>query len=44
MRPHWRRSMPFANLLLKGSAMFRLLRLKPPHGWNAVGWELGIVN
>lgn len=23
--------------------MFRLLRLKPPHGWNAVGWELGIV-
>ena len=23
--------------------MFRLLRLKPPHGWNAVAWELGIV-
>ena len=23
--------------------MFRLLRLKPPHGWSAVGWELGIV-
>ena len=23
--------------------MFRLLRLKPPHGWNAVVWELGIV-
>lgn len=23
--------------------MFRVLRLKPPHGWNAVGWELGIV-
>jgi hypothetical protein len=23
--------------------MFRLLKLKPPHGWNAVGWELGIV-
>ena len=23
--------------------MFRLLRLKPPHGWNAVGWELAIV-
>ena len=23
--------------------MFRLLRLKPPHGWNAVGWELTIV-
>ena len=23
--------------------MFRLLRLKPPHGWNAVGWELLIV-
>ena len=26
-----------------GSSMFRLLKLKPPHGWNAVGWELGIV-
>ena len=23
--------------------MFRLFKLKPPHGWNAVGWELGIV-
>lgn len=23
--------------------MFRLLRLKPPNGWNAVGWELVIV-
>ncbi|WP_156029901.1 hypothetical protein [Sphingomonas sp. URHD0057] len=23
--------------------MFRLLKLTPPHGWNAVGWELGIV-
>ncbi len=23
--------------------MFKLLRLKPPHGWNAVAWELGIV-
>ena len=23
--------------------MFRMLRLTPPHGWNAVGWELGIV-
>lgn len=23
--------------------MFRLLRLKPPNGWNAVGWELSIV-
>lgn len=23
--------------------MFRLLRLNPPHGWNAVGWELAIV-
>lgn len=23
--------------------MFRLLRLTPPHGWNAVGWELAIV-
>jgi hypothetical protein len=23
--------------------MFRLLRLKPPHGWNAVIWELAIV-
>lgn len=23
--------------------MFRLLRLKPPNGWGAVGWELAIV-
>jgi len=23
--------------------MFRLFKLKPPHGWSAVGWELGIV-
>lgn len=23
--------------------MFRLLRLKPPHGWKAVTWELAIV-
>ncbi|MCL6740671.1 hypothetical protein LZ518_05935 [Sphingomonas sp. RB56-2] len=23
--------------------MFRLLKLRPPHGWNAVGWELAIV-
>jgi len=23
--------------------MFRMLRLKPPHGWNAVTWELAIV-
>ena len=23
--------------------MFRMLKLKPPHGWKAVGWELGIV-
>ena len=23
--------------------MFRLMRLRPPHGWNAVGWELAIV-
>jgi len=23
--------------------MFRLITLKPPHGWNAVAWELGIV-
>lgn len=26
-----------------GLRMFRLLRLKPPHGWNAVAWELAIV-
>ena len=23
--------------------MFRMLKLKPPHGWSAVAWELGIV-
>lgn len=23
--------------------MFRMLKLKPPNGWSAVGWELGIV-
>ena len=23
--------------------MFRLMQLKPPHGWNAVAWELAIV-
>lgn len=23
--------------------MFKLLTLKPPHGWNAVAWELAIV-
>jgi len=23
--------------------MFRLVRLKPPHGWKAVAWELAIV-
>ena len=23
--------------------MFRLLKFKPPHGWEAVAWELGIV-
>ena len=23
--------------------MFRLLKLKPPHGWVAVGWEFAIV-
>ena len=23
--------------------MFRLMRLKPPNGWSAVGWELAIV-
>lgn len=26
-----------------GKSMFRLLRLKPPNGWDAVGWELAIV-
>ena len=24
--------------------MFRMMRVKPPHGWNAVLWELGIVS
>lgn len=28
---------------VRGRFMFRLLRLKPPHGWNAVAWELAIV-
>lgn len=23
--------------------MFKLLKMNPPHGWNAVAWELGIV-
>ena len=23
--------------------MFRLTKLNPPHGWNAVAWELAIV-
>lgn len=23
--------------------MLRLFKLKPPHGWNQVAWELGIV-
>lgn len=23
--------------------MFRLIKISPPHGWNAVAWELGIV-
>jgi hypothetical protein len=23
--------------------MFRMLKLRPPHGWQAVGWELAIV-
>jgi len=23
--------------------MFTMLKVKPPHGWNAVAWELGIV-
>ena len=27
----------------EGRAMFRLMRLHPPNGWNAVGWELAIV-
>src|SRR3954464_13215632 len=27
----------------EGVRMFRPLRLKPPHGWNSVAWELAIV-
>ena len=23
--------------------MFRLVKVTPPHGWSAVGWELGVV-
>ena len=23
--------------------MFRMLKVRPPHGWGAVAWELGIV-
>lgn len=26
-----------------GAPMFRLIRLNPPNGWNAVAWELAIV-
>ena len=29
--------------LLRGGAMFRLLKLRPPNGWNAVAWEFAIV-
>ena len=25
------------------AAMFRLMKLRPPHGWPPVWWELGIV-
>jgi len=32
-----------AAALVGGMAVFRLLRLSPPHGWRAVWWELGIV-
>lgn len=28
---------------IRGGSLFRLLKLKPPNGWNAVAWELGIV-
>src|SRR3954447_18201268 len=28
---------------IERAPMFRLLKLKPPHGWTAVGWELAIV-
>jgi hypothetical protein len=27
----------------RGAPMFRLIRLNPPNGWNAVAWELAIV-
>lgn len=30
-------------LLRQGGAMFRMLKLQPPHGWRAVLWELAIV-
>ena len=26
-----------------GTLMFRLIKLNPPNGWNAVAWELAIV-
>src|SRR5438552_16299009 len=32
-----------ARLSGKGTPMFRLLKLEPPHGWTAVAWELPIV-
>lgn len=32
-----------ASMLLRGPTMFRLMKLKPPHGWTAVAWELAIV-
>ena len=28
---------------LAKAAMFRLMKLRPPHGWPPVWWELGIV-
>ena len=31
------------QLLEEGAAMFRMLKLQPPHGWRAVLWELAIV-
>lgn len=30
-------------VLDRGAPMFRLIELKPSHGWNAVAWELAIV-
>ncbi|HZB69532.1 MAG TPA: hypothetical protein VE403_04125, partial [Sphingomicrobium sp.] len=27
----------------RGEPLFRLMRLRPPHGWPAVWWELTIV-